>query len=114
MENYKKVESRLESIKRWDESGKEHDFHEMNLIRKLEKATKIEDFRNNYLPKLKQVVKTLEEFNTNSFKIKTFSGDEFLYYSTKGKLKKCNSYPSEFITVRYKSIVKFFSKKEFK
>lgn len=107
-----KVEKVLRKIESWEKSGKEHDFHEINLVRKLEKAKKIDDFRNNYLDDLKSVVKSITEFNNNSWKIVTNTNREFLYYSTSGKIKE-NKYKSEVFKVPYKKIKKFFSSKEF-
>lgn len=107
-----KVEKRLNDIESWLTSGKEHDFHEMNLVKRLDKAKKIDDFHNNYLDGLRSVVKDIIEFNKNSWKITTHTNREFLYYSTSGKIKE-NKYKSPIFKISYKSIKKFFSKSEF-
>lgn len=104
---------RIREIEKWNESGKEHDFHEINLASKLEKSKKIEDFRNNHLPKLRDVVKNVVEFNTNSWLIETHNGQHFKYYSTKGKLFKSGS-NNLYRIVNYKGIHKFFDKPYYK
>ena len=104
---------RIRQIETWNESGKEHDFYEMNLSAKLKKAEKIEDFRMNYLSKLKEVVKSVVEFNNNSWLIETLNGQYFKYYSTKGKLFKKGS-NQLYRTINYKGIHKFFDKPYYK
>lgn len=106
---FKSTRDRIDKIKMWDEEGKEHDFYEMNLSRKLDKSKKMEDFLYNYLNKLKEVVKSVYEFNSNSWYIETLNGEHFKYYSTKGKLFKRGS-NELYKNIHYKSIHKFFDK----
>jgi len=109
---YVTEEERLHEISQWTDSGAEHDFHEMNLVRRLEKAKKMDDFRHNYLPKLAEVVEEIREFHTNCWEVKTKSGRVFLYYSTSGKTKEKGKNKKTF-KVDYRGSVKFFSKPEF-